>query len=424
MPIDKEESLPTRRPVKKRVRSICKGMLPLLVLAAGLAVASYVYSTAPEAKRKRPQEKAPLVLIEEVVKADQQVIVRAMGTVVPARKIALKAQVSGIITTVSPEFATGSVLKAGAEIASIDPKDYELALIQKKSQVADARYVLKMEMGNQDVAKREWELINGATPARDGDAELALRKPHLEKAEADLAAAQAQLDQARLDLERTRLKVPFNCIVMAKHIDLGSFVSTQAEIATLAGTDEYWVQAAVPVDRLKWIALPRGQERTGSFARIVYGADGTSSVVREGRVVRLLADLEEEGRMARILISVKDPLDLKHSGKARPPLLLGEYVKVEIEGPTLSGVVAVPRSALRDGEKIWIVGKDATLDVRTVDVVWRDRDTVLITNGIGDGDRLIVSDLAAPVTGMKVMVENHSDGPEAPDRASKAVERR
>ena len=404
-------------------RFLCKIALPVIVLAGGLAVASYVYSTAPEAKRKRPPEKAPLVLVEGMVKSARQVIVPAMGTVVPAREIALKAQVSGTVKKMSPEFAVGGVFTEDAEIIAVNSKDYELAVVQKESQVADARYALKLEMGNQDVAKREWEILNGSRPANDSDAELALRKPHLEKARADLAAAKAQLEQARLNLARTKLKAPFNCIVMTKNVDLGSYVSNQAEIATLAGTDEYWVQAVIPVDRLKWVTIPRTRGDAGSHVRVVYGAEGKSPAVREGGVIRLLADLEEEGRMARILISVKDPLDLHTPGSTQPPLLIGEYVRVEIEGPTLENVAPIPRSALRDGGKIWTVSDNGALDVRSVDIVWRDTDTVLVKNGIRNGERLVVSDLSAPVQGMKVVAkENLPRTGNISDRPLKVVE--
>ena len=418
-----DKSAPTHRPKKTGGwRSLCKIVLPLIVLASGLVIASYVYSTAPEAKRKRPPEKAPLVLVERVSRATRQVMIPAMGTVIPAREIALKAQVSGTIQTMDAEFITGGVFKANDKIAAVDSKDYDLAVVQMESQVADARYALKLEMGQQDVAKQEWKLLNGSQPVSDEDAELALRKPHLAKARADLAAAKAELDQARINRERTKVKAPFNCIVMAKHVDLGSFVSNQDEIATLVGTDEYWVQAAVPVDRLKWIAIPRTQKEIGATARIIYGTNGKSPKIRTGRVIRLLADLEEAGRMAQILISVKDPLDLQSTGSSQSPLLIGEYVRVEIEGPLIAGVISVPRSAVRDGDKVWTAGNDGTLDVRTVDIVWRDDDTVVVKKGLNDGDRLILSDLSAPVPGMKVLVQEESDRAATPIQSSGKVE--
>jgi hypothetical protein len=108
--------------------------------------------------------------------------------------------------------------------------------------------------------------------------------------------------------------------------------------------------------------------------------------------------------MARILIAVKDPLDLKSPKSNRPPLLIGEYVRVAIEGPELKEIIALPRSALRDGKNIWIAGKDDRLDIRSVNIVWRGETTVLVKDGVLDGERIIITDLATPIQGIHVMV--------------------
>ena len=126
-------------------------------------------------------------------------------------------------------------------------------------------------------------------------------------------------------------------------------------------------------------------------------------------MIKLCADLEEEGLMARILVSVANPLDLKSGEAISQPLLIGEYVRVEIEGSELDDVVRISRSALRDGENVWIINDDGALDIRHVEVVWRDTDTVLVRDGLRNGERIVTSALAAPVKGMKVLVRGTAD---------------
>jgi RND family efflux transporter MFP subunit len=276
-------------------------------------------------------------------------------------------------------------------------------------------------MGRQDVAKREWELLNKGVPHNPLDSELALRKPHLEKAQADLEAARAALQRAELDLARTVVRAPFNCMVRTKNVDLGSRASSQDQLADLVGTDQYLVRASVPVDRLKWIVIPSGGKDQGSKTRIFYG--NASGSERKGTVVRLLGDLEEEGRMARILIAVDDPLDLDSPDQTRPPLLIGEYVRLEIEGPELNDVVVLPRAALRDGTYVWVIGDGDTLDIRSVDIAWRGEEAVLVRNELRDGERIIMTGLSAPVQGMKVMVNTPTGETSAsrPDKNRKQV---
>ncbi|MBW2558871.1 MAG: efflux RND transporter periplasmic adaptor subunit [Deltaproteobacteria bacterium] len=388
-------------------RKSLKIILPLLVLIIAIAVALYISSTAPKAQRTLPVRETPLVKTIYARHSSQRIVVPAMGSVIPAREITLKSQVAGNIVKINPRFTEGGYLKTGEKLLKIDDQDYRLAVTEQHSAIVNAEYSLKLELGRQDVAKREWELLGGDDSSKAPDSELALRKPHLEKAQADVASARAAMKRAELDLARTTVRTPFNCIVRTKKVDLGSHVSSQDQLAELVGTDMYHVRASVPIDRLKWISIPHGRDDHGSKVLIIYG-NGTG-YERRGSVVRLLADLEEEGRMARILIAVKDPLDLKSPENNRPPLLIGEYVRVEIEGPELDGVVALPRSAMREGRSIWIADEDDTLDIRRMDILWRGEETVLIKNSLADGERIIVTDLSTPIQGMKVMVSKPAD---------------
>lgn len=378
-----------------------KIILPAVIIIAGIAAAFYLKSTGPESKKQPPVKMAPVVHVKPLFPANHIVMLHAMGTVVPAKEIDLRPRVTGEVIDINPEFIEGGLLKAGSLVLQIDPEDYKLALIQKEKALADANYSIKLELGRQEVAKREWELLNGNKDERDGEAELALRKPHLEKAEAELDAAKAELKKAHLDLSRTKIKAPFNAMVRSRLVNLGSQVTPQERLAALVGTDSCWIQTSVPVDRLRWIRIPRSQGDLTTKARIIYA----KGYERTGTVIRLMGDLSPEGRMARILIEVEDPFGLKNSKNDKPLLLIGDYVHVEIEGKKLENVYKIPRKAFRDNTYIWIAGKNSTLEIEKVHPVWKDADVVFIDNNIKPGDRLIISDLPAAIDGMPIQVE-------------------
>jgi RND family efflux transporter MFP subunit len=386
---------------RRRWGWVAKGLLPVVLLVSGVFGAAYIKNTGPKARKRPPAQEAVRVRIEAVRPTAERVVLGAMGSVIPAREMTLEARVAGEVVEISPELAEGGLLKAGQAILRIDPKDYRLAVERKKSAVVSAEYALKLELGHQDVAKREWELLNQGRPADPLDLELALRKPHLEKARADLAAAKADLQQAQLDLERTRVTAPFNAVVRNESVEVGSQVAVQEKLAQLVGTDAYWIKASVPFDRLTWIDVPRKAGDPGSPARVIYG----DQAEKPGRVIKLLGDLETEGRMARILIEVEDPLGLKATRGIAAPLLIGEYVRVEIDGRRLEDVFRIPRTALRDNDSIWIADSDNRLEIRGVDTVWRDDQAVLLRDGLSAGERLIVSDIPAPVEGLKLAIE-------------------
>ncbi|NDV28661.1 efflux RND transporter periplasmic adaptor subunit [Desulfovibrio sp. JC010] len=377
-----------------------KGLLPLLVVALAVLGAKAIIASKPVAKKKAPVVSAPLVNVSVLEVKDFQVWTPVMGTVEAAREINLEPQVSGKVIAVSDAFIPGGYFAEGQEVLRIDPVDYELAVKQQQAVVTEAEYNLKLESGQQRVAGREWKLLKKSSGGTMQEAELALRKPHLQKAQADLSSSKAKLQQARIDLGRTRVKAPFACMVVSKSADLGAHLSLGETIASLVGTDEFWVVVSVPVDRLGNIEIPSAENGfKGSKARVVMGS-GKTAVEREGQVLRLLPSLESKGRMARIIVSVKDPLNLK-GGEVRP-LLLGSYVNVSIDSGSLEEVVAIPRTAFRDNNTIWVMKEGGLLEIRSVDPVWRDQDYIYLDEGVVSGEKLVVTDISAPLPNMKL----------------------
>jgi len=384
-----------------------KRLLPVTILAIGVAAAVVIIKTAPQPKMAPPPKKVPQVRVEEVRLIDERVVIPVMGTVIPARKLALKNQVGGEIVALHPEFMEGGFISAGETILRVDPVDYELALARAESQVAEARYKLKLERGHQKVAQREWQLLGGSRPASDFERELALRRPHLDKARAEVKAAEAELEQAKVDLGRTRLTAPFNAVVLSRMVVKGARVTPQETLAELVGTDEFWVRVSLPVDRVGWFAVAEGPKKEGARAEVRFGEGGR----REGRVIRLLGDLEEQGRMARALVSVVDPLGRQQSSGDATPLLLGQFVHVTIEGLQLSRVVRIPRTALRENDRIWLVDEEGRLRFRRVRVAWREKETLLVKGELRDGERLVLFEVTAPVEGMAIEVLAESSPP-------------
>ncbi len=376
--------------------------LCLLLIAGAVAGAVAIQKTRPKARKRQPIKIIPLVQTEKVYPTVQQITVSAMGTVIPARETILKSRASGEVVSIHPEFMEGGFIEKGEVVLQINQEDNKLSVAQKESAVINAEYALKLEMGHQEVAQREWELLKNDEPANSRDMELALRKPHLEKAQADLAAARSELEQANLNLSRTTVRSPYNSIILKKYVDIGSQVSGLGQLAEIVGTDEYWILVSVPVERLKWIHIPRDASDEGSSVRIRF----RNGRERSGRVIKLLGDLETEGRMARVMVSVSDPLFLKSSDTNQPPLLIGEYVRAEIKGREIENLYRIPQGALHDSSKIWVAGDADKLEIRKAEVIWRDADAVFIGNGLKPGDRLIVSDLSVPIAGMPVKIDS------------------
>ena len=372
-------------------------LVPAAVLILAAIGAYALIRSRPSAQRTPPTRVARLVEVSPIRLADHVTTVSAMGTVLPARETRLAPRVSGEIVEASAEFAPGGVFAAGDEVVRIDPADFELLVRQRESAVSQAEAAYQLGVGQQAVARREFQLLGGA--ASEEDRALMLRQPQLKSAEASLAAARAALEDARLDLGRTRVRAPFNSVLADKMADVGSQVGTSSSLGTLIGTDEFWVEVSVPVDQLRWIRIPSRAGETGAAVKVYNEAAWGKGVHRTGEVIRLRPEVEEQGRMARILISVEDPLALQVRHAGLPRMILSTYVRVEIEGATLSQVATVSRSALRDGNCVYLMGADGGLEIRPVEVVFRAGDAVY-ARGLAAGERLVTTDLSAPVQGM------------------------
>ncbi len=371
---------------------ILRIILPLVVIGAGVGVMKRLTGSRPHAERTKPEARGALVEVQAVRRGARALQIVAYGNVVPAREVSLAAQVPGKVVSVNPELVRGGRLATGDRALGVERRDYTLAVSEAKARVAQAEHDLALEKGRREVAEREWKMLGSAREKGS----LALREPQKVLAIARLEAAKAGLSRARLDLERTRLSAPFNALVVQESVEVGQVLGRGAPVAKLVGTDAFWVEVALPVADLAWLQIP-GSEATVSGV----------GLEKPGRVLRLLGELERGGRMARVLVEVTDPL------VGETPLLLGSYVKVSFAGREAKSVVEVPRVALREGDRVWLVDAEDRLEIRRVKVLRRLATSVLVESGLEGGDRLILSRLASPVPGMALRVKPGAGEPAA-----------
>lgn len=379
-------------------------LLPLAVLVAGTAVAFIFLSTAPQTAPEEKIRAPKIVQVIGVHAASQKIHVTAQGTVIPARQLTVQPQVSGRVTEQHPALVPGGRIAAGDPIVTIDPTDYQLALEEQQAALEESKYEFALEQGRQVVAAREWELLENDLPAGEVNKDLVLRKPHLDRAQAAIDKANNAIAKARLDLGRTNVTAPFDAIVLSENAELGQLLSTGDTVATLAGTDEFWVQITLPVSDLQYLIFPTG-DQPGAHTTITLDTGGNHNhnsinpdLSWDGTLLRLLGDLESFGRMARVLARVENPLAETQSA----PLLLGSYVQVDIDAGSIDNVIAIPRTALRDGDRLWAVGADHLLKIHDTRLRWVDGDTLLVDNTLAPGEKLVVSNLRAALPDMQV----------------------
>jgi RND family efflux transporter MFP subunit len=411
------------RPRRGLTKLIFRWLLPLAVLAVSGAAAFRLIETSPRTKMRPQKHHATLVTCRVVELGPQRTLISGMGTVVAAREVELKPQVSGEIIEISDDLIPGGLFVKGEMLLRLDSIDYRLAVRELATDVAKAKSNLQLERGNQLIARKEFQLLGERVS--DQEKNLILRQPQLENLRATLEAAQVKLEQAQLDLARTIVNVPFNAVIQNRAVNLGTQADESTVLATLVGTDAYWVAVSIPVSQLRWIKIPQTKGDEGSPVRVYDSAAWGEGVFRRGRVIRLEAGLEEQGRMARLLIQVEDPLSLQKAHAKEPRMLIGSYVRVKIEGESVPKAAAIEREYIRNGNRVWIMD-GGKLVIRPVEIAFRGNDQLLITGGIQSGEQLILTNLGAPVEGMALRITNGVSDPSTvgslPGRTVKAEE--
>jgi membrane fusion protein, multidrug efflux system len=379
------------------MRTALRIVLPLAVIAAAVAIAAVMIAARPAVETRPPEAVAPLVRVITVEPTAVDVVVRSQGTVVPRSETALLPEITGRVVQVSPSLLPGGFFETGELLVRLESRDYELAVVSARAQVAQATARLHVEEEEAAVARREWSVLG-----RGEAAPLVLREPQLADARAALDAARSALERAERDLARTTIRAPFAGRVRDKRVDIGQIVSPGTPLATIYGIDVAEIRLPLADEELAFLDLPLGFRSTQAGPAVTVHATFAGQQLQwQGRIIRTEGEIDPASRMVHLVAEVKDPYGrAAKSGAA--PLAVGMFVSVDIAGRRLSDVFVVPRSALRGTDQVLVIDDSNRAHVRRVQVVRGEHDRVVVSGGLAPGERVSVSPLDVIVDGMAV----------------------
>lgn len=377
-------------------RLIAGFAIGLFFVAGAIGITVFLVKNKPEGTRAEIKESAAAVRVVDAKLSEGPVAIYGSGNVEASRVVSLSAEVKGRVTFVAKELVKGGLVKKGQTLLRLDARDLSLAVEIEQSRVQKAELELTLELSRQKIAKREWDLLGDERP--EEQAQLALRKPQLANAHVQLKSSESGLKRAQLNLSRATLRAPFNAVVLKEDVEVGQLVGTGGPVASLAGTDEFWVTVSLPMNRLP--ALNLDNEGQGSKATVTLRMPGGEDVHFDGRTLRLRESLDPRTRTAQLVVGVMAPL----ATKDHLPLLINSYVDVNIEGKPMPEGIEIPRAALRDGNTVWVVNDKTRLERRAVQVVWREPQRLLVKGSLKNGDRVVTSPMALPIDGMLVNI--------------------
>lgn len=371
---------------------------PVLVLAAGFAIVQGLVAARPEPEKKDDETRLISLYVDKVTTEVVTVKVTTQGEVRPKTEIDLIPQVSGRIVGMSENFNEGAEFLPGTLLLRIDDADYQVAVARAEARVADAQTELERQLATAKIKEREWRDGNPqeATP-------FALNLTQVKQAEANLRSAQAELRRARLDLERTEIKLPFQGRVRERSVGIGQFVAAGMPVGRVFATDIVEVRLPLTDTQLAELNLPLGYmagDDPGAPLVTFSARLGKEEYQWQGRIVRVNAAVDNDTRLVYAVAEVEDPYGA--AARHGMPFAVGLFVNAEIEGVAERSAFVMPRLALRNQDKVYVINEDNRLEIRTVEVLSTSEDRVLVTAGVSVGDRVVTSTLPNAVDGMEV----------------------
>jgi len=371
----------------------CRTRAAVALTCTGIAVAFAACTSTPAsgpdnpgAGRGRGGAAPPVpVTVGEVAHKAMPLEVRAIGSVEPSLSVAIRAQVTGVLTSVN--FTEGGDVSEGQVLFTLDPRPLESAVKQAEAnlqrdiaQVANAREQAKRigELAQRGIATREQVDTSRATVAA---------------LEGTLGADEAAVENARVQLEYATIKAPTAGRTGALIVHPGNLIRANdmtplvvinqltpirvvfaVPEAQLATVKRYMAEGDVPVDAV----VPNDPKpAAGRITFIDNTVDQTTGTIK-----------------------VKGTfLNIDHR------LWPGQYVNVVVKLATDPNALVVETLAIQtgpEGSYVYVVKPDQTVEFRPVQVGRVVGTESIVASGLTAGETVVTDGHLRLVPGSRI----------------------
>jgi len=318
---------------------------------------------------------ATTVGVATAAQSDIPVTLEALGTVVAAATATVRPQVSGVVQKI--HFTEGQMVKAGQVLATIDPRPFEMALLQARGQ--RQRDEAQLESARLILSRYRTLLEQDSIARQEVDTQAALVK----QLEGTVLTNKASEGTAQLNLDYATVRAPIGGRVGLRTVDIGNLVGSgdAAGIAVITQLSPIDVEFAVPQDH-----LPALQGRIAQGGKLPATAlDRTrTDALATGSFIALDNQVDTQTGTVR--------------AKARfantdSRLFPSQFVNLRLTVNTLQDAVVVPVTALRhgaNGDFVYVLNpQERTVALRTVKRGQATVDKVQIVSGLKVGEQVI-----------------------------------
>ncbi|PWC21308.1 efflux transporter periplasmic adaptor subunit [Brenneria roseae subsp. roseae] len=387
-----------------------RGLTPLaavLMLSGGLILAG---CDSSENQQADAQQQAPEVGIVTLKTQSLNVTTDLPGRTNAYRIAEVRPQVGGII--LKRNFVEGSDIQAGASLYQIDPATYEASYNSARGSLAQAQ--ASAEIARLTVNRYKPLLGTNYISKQDYDQAVATSR----QADAAVQAAQAAVDTAQINLAYTKVSSPISGRIGKSTVTEGALVSTgqTTALTTVQQLDPMYVDVT---------------QSSNDFLQLKKELENGTLKQNEGKatVRLLLEDGSEYGHPGTLEFSDVTVDETTGSITLRAifpnpqhDLLPGMFVRARLESGINNNALLVPQQGItrdpRGEATAMLVGEGDKVEPRSLKTSKAIGDKWLVTEGLKEGDRVILTGLQKIRPGIQVKAQEVAQDNEQPQQAS------
>ena len=355
---------------------------------------------------------ASTVGVATAERASIAVTLDALGTVTPLATARVRPQVSGVLEKVL--FKEGQMVRAGDLLATMDPRQFELALAQATGQ--RQRDTAQLDSARVTLARFKTLLEQDSIARQEVDSQTALVK----QLEGTVMIDNAAVGAAQLNLSYTRITAPISGRVVLRTVDVGNTISSSDTngVAIITQVMPMDVVFAVPQDRISDVlGAAKKNMQVMAMNRTRTGVLGTGT----------FASLDNQVDITTGTVKAK-----ARFANADSALFTNQFVNIQLNIRSIDNAVVVPVTAVRlggSGDFVFVLNPaERTVSVRPVTRGQATGEKIVIASGLKAGEQVITEGADRLKEGSRVALPGDAprgggrrQGGSAPQGASSAA---
>ncbi len=437
----REKKLSARTPISRILTGGLKVALPIFALFVGVSSYLTLKSNRPPPPKPQKHETVQPVRTKLIHLSSHQPALKLYGEIKSGRELELRTLVAGKVQETGERFREGALVKKGDLLLSIDPFSYAGAVVEASANMVEARARLKenavqakaeetgikyaveqLRIAKRDLERAKKLMRKGSVTRQGGDqralivsqrrqaldtkrANLAILRAKAEQQAANINSLKWRLQQAKRNQRDTQLKAPFSGYINEINANVGKLLNVNDRVAVLLDAD--WMEAVFTLSDRQYGRLlassnsaalgQRKKSKGGLIGRQIQVTWklGATDLTYKAVVERIGAQISSESGGVTVYARLLNPSHPQ-------PIRAGAFVDVKVPDRLYHKVARLPQTALYGRSKVYVVGPDKRLRERLVTLHAIDGEFVLVSGGLVDNERVVITRMSVIGGGMKV----------------------